>query len=109
MRKDGARQHLQAIYRQDRIMLQHLKDASLFLTLNQGCLRLQKGLTSVFCCKQVLCNEAGMPIHEMRDDDVAARELTLDSKMRAFFRLSNFSHRCELNQITYAGSVVGNC
>lgn len=42
---------------------------------------------------QVLCNEAGVPIDEMRDDDVAARELTLDSKMRAFFRLSNFSHR----------------
>ena len=28
---------------------------------------------------------------------MAARELTLDSKMRAFFRLSNFSHRYELN------------
>ena len=43
---------------------------------------------------QVLCNEAGMPVHEMMDDDVAARELTLDTKMRAFFRLSAFSHRC---------------
>ena len=43
---------------------------------------------------QVLCNEAGVPVHEMMDDDVAARELTLDTKMRAFFRLSAFSHRC---------------
>lgn len=43
---------------------------------------------------QVLCNEAGVPVHEMMDNDVAARELTLDTKMRAFFRLSAFSHRC---------------
>ena len=43
---------------------------------------------------QVLCNEAGVPVDEMLDDDVAARELTLDTKMRAFFRLSAFSHRC---------------
>ncbi|CAK0780533.1 hypothetical protein CVIRNUC_005084 [Coccomyxa viridis] len=42
---------------------------------------------------QVLCNEAGVPVHEMMDNDVAARELTLDTKMRAFFRLSAFSHR----------------
>ena len=42
----------------------------------------------------MLCNEAGVPVHEMMDDDVAARELTLDTKMRAFFRLSAFSHRC---------------
>ncbi len=60
-------------------------------------MRLQTVLTSAYACQQVLCNEAGVPIHEMRDDDVAARELTLDSKMRAFFRLSNFSHRYELN------------
>ena len=51
-------------------------------------------------CGQVLCNEEGVPIREMRDDDVAARELTLDSKMRAFFRLSNFSHRCRLQLST---------
>lgn len=38
---------------------------------------------------------------------MAARELTLDSKMRAFFRLSNFSHRYELNLSTYCG--VGRC
>ena len=49
---------------------------------------------TLLCCGQVLCNEAGVPVREMRDDDVAARELSLDSKMRAFFRLSNFSHRC---------------
>ena len=42
---------------------------------------------------QVLCNEAGVPLDEMMDDDVAARELALDSKMRAFFRISTFSHR----------------
>lgn len=50
-------------------------------------------MTSLLRLPQVLCNEAGMPIDQMTDGDIAAREVTLDTKMRAFFRLSNFSHR----------------
>ena len=42
---------------------------------------------------------------------MAARELTLDSKMRAFFRLSTFSHR--YSSITLSGDPfcleVGRC
>jgi hypothetical protein len=42
---------------------------------------------------QVFCDEAGVPVTALPEEDISVHEQALDSQMRAFFRLTSFSHR----------------
>ena len=42
---------------------------------------------------QEFCDEAGVPVTALPQEDLSVHEQTLDSQMRAFFRLTSFSHR----------------
>ncbi len=42
---------------------------------------------------QVFCDEAGIPVRAIPGQDALVHERVLDSKMRAFFRLTSYAHR----------------
>lgn len=50
---------------------------------------------------QVFCDEAGVPVTALPDADVSLHEQALDSQMRAFFRLTSFSHRSSLHRLPW--------